>query len=89
MRNPGWRVKGGVNAVATPSGDDAATTRLGVLLDDLAEVANWRARLDDLNGLVEALTRRLDDFDRVGVRFSLVAYIVGLVEIGMIALVVN
>lgn len=84
----GW-MELGVDAVTAPVGHDAAVLGLGVLLDDLAKVAERRAGLDELNGLVQALPRRLDDPDRVWVGLGAFAHVVGLVDVGVVAPVVQ
>lgn len=78
-----------MDSVAAPGRHDAAAARLCVRLDDAAEVADGRAGLDDLDGLVEALARRLDDPDRVRVCLGAVADVVRLVEVGVVTLVVD
>lgn len=78
-----------VDAVPAPVGHDAAVVELGVLLNDLAKVAERRAGLDELDGLVQALPRRLDDPDRVRVGLGALAHVVRLVHIGVVAPVVQ
>ena len=78
-----------MDAVAAPRRDDAAAPRPGVRLDDAAELADRRPGLDELDGLVQALARRLDDPDGVGVCPGAVADVVRLVEVGVVAPVVD
>lgn len=85
VRDPRRRVELGVDAVAAPRGHDAAAPRLGVLLDDAAEVPDRGAGLDELDCLVEAFTRGLDHPDRVRIRLGAVTDVVRLVEVGMVA----
>lgn len=89
MRNVGRAVEKLANTVATVRSDDAAVLCLGVLLDDVAELADQDTGLDSLDGLVKTLTRCLYHTHTVGVRLGLVADIVRLVEVGMVTLVVE
>lgn len=85
----GRAVKQLADAVAAVRADDAAVLCLGVLLDDVAKLANLDAGLDGLDGLVQALAGGLDDAHVVRVGLGAVANVVGLVEIGVVALVVE
>lgn len=87
--DPRGRVEVGVDAVPAPGRDDVAVPRLGVLLDGVAELAERGTRLHELDGLVQALAGRLDDPHVVGVGLGSVADVVGLVEVGVVAFVVD
>lgn len=89
MRHVGRAVEELVDAVATVRADDTAVLLLGVLLNDIAKLPYQDARLDRLDGLFEALARGLDDSHVVRVRLCLVTNVVRLVEIGMVAFVVE
>jgi hypothetical protein len=75
--------------MATVCPDDAAVLRLGMLFDDVAELSNQHTGFYGLDSLVQALSCRLNHAHAVGVRLGSVADVVRLVEIGMIALVVQ
>ena len=85
----GRTVEQAVDAVATVCPDDAAVVLLGLLLDDVAELTYQNTRLDRLDGFVQTLARGLHDPHVLGVRLRLVTDIVCLVEIGVVALVVD
>ena len=85
----GRRVVGAVDAVADVVPDHVAPLALRVPLDGVAEISNQRARLDQLYGLVEGLARGLDHAHRVRVRARLVPDVVGLVQVGVVAVVVE
>ena len=89
MGNVGRAVEDAVDAVADVGADDAAVPRLGVRLDHVAKLAEQRPGLDKLDCLVQALTRRLGDADRIGVGLGPVADVVRLIEIAVVALVVQ
>lgn len=89
MGDPGRRVELRVDPVAAPSLNDDKAPRRGVFLDDLAELANGDPWFDDLNSHVQGLARRFHEPNRVGIRFGLVANIVGLVQVGMVSTVVQ
>lgn len=77
-----WRaVEQLVDTVPAVCPDDAAVLALCMLLNDVAVFAEQRARLDNLNSLVQALTRRLRHAHRVWVRQRLVSNVKGLVQI--------
>lgn len=78
-----------VNAVAHVSLDDVALLRLGVLIDRGTKVAEEDAWLDHRDGVVQAGARCLDDTHGVGVVTGFLADIVGLVEIAVVAVVVE
>ena len=89
VRDPGRGVELGVDAVAAPRGHDAAAPRLGVGLDGGAKVPYGRAGLDEGDGLVETLAGRLDEADRVRVRAGEGTDVIGLVEVRVVAAVVD
>lgn len=69
--------------------DHAAVLLLRHLLDDVAELADQHTGLDCLDRLVQALARCLDHAHVVRVRLGPVADVVRLVEVGVVALVVD
>lgn len=79
----------GVDAMTAPSGHYAASSFVGHFLDDLAKLPDGRSRFDNFDGSVQALTRRLDEAHVIRIIFGLVANIVRLVQICMVALVVD
>ena len=89
MRDVGRAVEDAVDAVADVRPDHAAVPALGVLLDDVAELAEQRARLDLLDGLLQTLARSLHDTDRVGISLGLVADIVCLVQVAVVSVVIQ
>lgn len=86
--DPRRRVELGVDAVPAPGRYHGALLRLCKLLDDLADLSEGRAGLDDGDGAVESLARGLDDADRLWVRLCAVADVVRLVDVGVVAAVV-
>lgn len=78
-----------VDAVATVCSDHAAVLLLGHLLDDVSEFTDQNSGLDRLDGLVQTLSRRLNNTHVVRVGLGLVADIVRLVEIGMVPFMVD
>jgi hypothetical protein len=60
-----------------------------MLLDDIAVLAEECAWLDDFDGLVQALSRRLRNTYRIRVRQRLVTNVKRLVEIGVEAVMVD
>lgn len=88
MRNVWRAVEDGVDAVADIRPNDAAVIGLCVLLDDVAKLAEEGAGLDELDGLVETLARRLNQTDDVGVCERLVADVVRLIQVAMVAFMV-
>lgn len=60
-----------------------------MLLDDVSELADESSRLDSLNGFLQTLAGSLDDAHTIGVCLCLVANVVGLVQVGVIPLVVE
>jgi hypothetical protein len=89
MGNIGSAVEELVNAMATVGPDNTAVLALGVLLDDVAVLAEKCAWLDNLNGLVQAFTRSLGNAHCIRVGQSLVANVVCLVQVSMEAAVVQ
>lgn len=87
--NVGRAVKNGIDSVADIGPDHAAVSLFGMCLDRIAKVAEQCTGLDELDGLIETLTRSLGDADGVRVCFGAVAHIVGLVQIAMVAFVVE
>jgi len=69
--------------------DNTASLGLGVRLDHITELSEQSARLHQLDGLLETLTRSLDDAHRVRVRLGPVTNVVCFVEIAVEALVVE
>lgn len=78
-----------VDAVANVRLDDVALLRLGVLVDGGAKVAEEDTRFDHRDGVVQAGARRFDDTHRVGVVTGLLADVVCLVEVAVVAVVVE
>lgn len=60
-----------------------------MLVDSGSEVAEEDARLDHRDGIVQAGARRFDDTHRVGVITGLLADIICLVEVAVVAVVVE
>ena len=89
VRDVGRAVEYAVDAVAHVCPDDAAALGLCVLLNDVSKFPDQGSRLDNLDGLFQALPRRLDNTHRVGVRLGPVAHVVRLVEVSVVALVVQ
>jgi len=78
-----------VDAVSNVRPDNTASLGLGVRLDHITELSEQSARLHQLDGLLETLTRSLDDAHRVRVRLGPVTNVVCFVEIAVEALVVE
>lgn len=89
MRNVGRGVENGVDAVADVCANHNAVLALGVLLDCVAEVAEQGPRLDQLDGLLQTFACRLGNAHGIRVSACLVADIVRLVQVAMIALMVE
>ena len=89
VRHVGRAVEERVDAVPAVRPDGAAAPGLGVLLDDVAELPDRGPRLDGLYREVEALAGGLDHPHRVGVRPRLVAHVVRLVQVAVVALMVE
>jgi hypothetical protein len=78
-----------VDTVSAVCPDDTALAALCVLLDNIAVLTEQRAGLDELNSLVQALSRRLRHTYCIWVRQCLVTNVVGLVEVAVEAAVVE
>ena len=78
-----------VDAMATVGPDNTALLALGVLLDDVAVLAEECAWLDKLDGLVQAFTCGLGHADGIWVGQSLVTNVVCLVQVAVEATVVQ
>lgn len=89
MRNVGRAVEQLVDAVSAVCLDDGAFLRLCVLLDYVSVLAEERAGLDHLDGLVQALSRSFHYADSIWIRQGLVANVVCLVEVAVEAAVVQ
>jgi hypothetical protein len=89
VRNP-WRgMKLGIDAVSAPRCYDAQTPRFGVLLDDTAKIPDGGARLNNCDGQIQAFSSCFDEADCVFVGFCLFSHVIRLVEICMIATVIQ
>lgn len=77
------------DSVAAVGSDDTAVLLLGVLLDDVSKLPDQGTGLHSLDGLFQALSCRLDDTDGVRVRLGPVTNVVCLVQIGVVAFVVE
>lgn len=84
-----WAVEGRVDTVADVSPDHRAVVGFGVLLNYVAELTEQRARLDFLDCQLQTFPSGFDNTDGVGVGLRAVAYIVCLVQIAVVALVVE
>lgn len=85
-----WRaVEQLADAVATVCADDAAVLCLGVLFNNVSKLANLHTRLDGFDGLIQTLARSLNDAHVVWVGLGAVANVVRLVQVGVVALVVQ
>jgi hypothetical protein len=89
MRDVGRAVEDAVDAVTDVGPDHAAIPALGVLLDDVAELAEQRARLHLLDGFLQTLSRSFHHPNRVGVSLGLVADIIRLVQVAVIPVMVQ
>jgi hypothetical protein len=77
------------NSMATVSSNNAAVVLLGVLLDNVAELPDQSAGLHSLDGLVQTLSRCLNHANSIRVSLGLVTNVVGLVQVGVVSLVVQ
>lgn len=82
----GRAVEQRVDAVAAVRADDAAVPLLCNLFDNVAKLADERARLDGGDGGVEAVAGSFHNADRVRVGLGAVADVVRLVEVAVVAL---
>lgn len=89
VRNVRSAVEQLVDTVTAVALDYTAVPGLGVLLDHITRVAEQHARLHQLDGLVQALTRRLNHAHRIRVGLGLVTDIVGLVDVSVETVVVQ
>lgn len=89
VRYPRRRVELCVDAVAAPGSDHIATSRLGMLLDDFSELPYRSTRLHNLDGLIQALTGRLNYPDRIWIGFGSLANVVRFVQVSMITAMVQ
>jgi hypothetical protein len=83
MWNVGCAVEQLVDTMSAVRLDNAAFFCLCVLLDDVSRIAEEHARLDQLDSLIQALSRSLYYTDRIGVRECLLADVVCLVEVAV------
>ena len=89
MRDVRCAMEQAVDAVADVRLDDVALLRLGVLVDRVAEVAEEDAGLDHRDSVVQASARRFHNTHRVGVVTGFLADVVCLVEVAVVAAVVE
>lgn len=89
MWDIGRAVEDGVDTMADIGPDDAAAPRLGMSLNNVPKLAEQRARLDQLDSLLKAFASRLGDADRVRVSLGPVADVVSLIQIAMVAFMVQ
>jgi hypothetical protein len=89
VRYPRRRMKLGVDAVTAPRCYDAQVSRLCVLLDDTAKFSNGGTRPDDRDGQIQAFSSRFHEADCIWVGFRLFSHVIRLVEICMVATVVQ
>ena len=78
-----------IDSMAAVRPDDGAVLCLGVLLDDVAELADEHARLDGGNRFFKALPRALHHANCVWVGLGFVPHVVCLVKVAVEALVVQ
>ena len=76
-----------VDAVAAIRLDDAEVLSLGVLFDDIAEVFDGNTGFYMGNCLVQTFTCTFDEANVVRITSGFVAYIVGLVQVAVVAFV--
>lgn len=85
-----WRtMENAIDAMSNVRTDNTAATGLCVLLDDVAKLAEQSPWLNQLDGFLQALARRLHDTDRVGIGLGPVAHVVCLVQVTMETLMVE
>jgi hypothetical protein len=89
MRDIRRAVEDGVDAVSDIGPDHTAVFRLSMLFNSVAKLAEERAGLDQLDGFCETLARCLDHAHGVWVRARPVANVVGLVQVAVVAIVVQ
>ena len=88
MWYPWWRMELGIYAMATPRRDDTTFTGLGVFLNGFPKISKRRARLNELDCLIQAFSCRFNHPDRICVRLGSIADVVRLIEIGVITVVI-
>lgn len=89
MWNVGCAVEQLVDTMSAVGLDDAAILRLCVLLDNVSRIAEEHAGLDQLDSLVQALSRCLDNANGVWICECLLADVVRFVEVAVEAAVVE
>jgi hypothetical protein len=89
VRNVRRAVKKLANSMATVGSNNTAVLLLGVLLDNVAELSDQCTGLHSLDGLVQALSRCFNHANSIRISLGLVTNIVGLVQIGVVSLVVQ
>lgn len=89
MGHVGRAVEQRVDPVPAIRPDSAAVPGLGVLFDDVAKLPDRGTRLYGLDREVEALPRRLNHPNSIGVRLRLIADVVGLVQVTVVTFVVE
>jgi hypothetical protein len=72
-----------VDAMAAVSSHHAAVLALCVFLNHTSGVAEEHARFHDLDGFVQALPRSFHHSNSIGIRSSLVADVVGFVQVAV------
>ena len=77
------------DSVATVSSNDTAVVLLGVLLDNVTKFSDQGARLHSLDGLVQTLSRGFNHANSIGIGLGLVTNVVGLVQVGVVSLVIQ
>ena len=89
MRDVRRGVEQTINPVPAVRPDHRAVVRLGVFLDHVPVFFEQRAGFHVRDGVVETLAGRLDEADGVRVRKGLGADVVGLVQVAVVAAVVD
>lgn len=79
----------GIDSVAAPGSDYIAASGPGMLLNNLAKLAYRSPRLYQFDSLVQALPCGFNHPNRVWAGFGSIANIVSLVEVGMVATVIE
>lgn len=89
MGNIGGTMEDAVDAMAHICPNHTAVAALGMLLDDVSKLAEQGSRLHLLDSQLQTLAGRLHNTDRVGIRLGPVADIVRLVEITVVAIMIQ
>jgi len=89
VRDVGRAMEKLADSVATVSSDHATVVLLGVLLDNVTKLSDQSAGLNGLDGLIQALSCRLNHTNSVGVGLGLVSNVICLVQIGVVSFVVQ